>query len=91
MLLKKAKRVAWRSQKKKIPEPRVECDSYLEQVGNGHGVVGEAVHEDRLQQALGVMESPGSRSDRHYMVAGGRRRLRSINNSGTRIEQQVNN
>ena len=33
-------------------------DRVLEDVHDGHGGVGEAVHEDRLQEALGIVRDP---------------------------------
>ncbi len=35
----------------------------LEEVGDGHGRVGEPVDEDRLQQTLGVVEGPTAERD----------------------------
>ncbi len=35
----------------------------LEEVGDGHGCVGEAVDEDRFQETLGVVESPTAESN----------------------------
>ncbi len=32
----------------------------LEEVGDGHGRVGEAVDEDRFQKTLGIVESPAT-------------------------------
>jgi hypothetical protein len=35
----------------------------LEEVGDGHGRVGEPMDEDRLQQTLGVVEGPTAERD----------------------------
>ena len=35
----------------------------LEEVGDGHGRVGEPVDEDRFQKTLGVVESPAAESN----------------------------
>ena len=35
----------------------------LEQVGDGHGRVGETVDEDGLQQTLGVVKGPATQSN----------------------------
>ena len=63
-------------------------DRVLEDVHDGHGGVGEAVHEHRLQQPLGVVEGPGGRGEVRGLTA--RRGAGvTVDEGGADVEQEI--